>query len=525
MRQLEQRTYNNISAEDKALFRALYESYDSSDIDRYINELKLNEDHFAGVAHAQSYSQTTPGTTERGVKGLVKALPSAVISCLICPAGTLIALIGAVRERFEKRFTKSLFNLARWADFVGTPKEKKKELVEKVKREVAERTKYFMAKLANGEVIRVVACHNYEAKQMAIAIEEELIIPQEEKFTLLKHPDPSYNETKNKERDDSNDKLWLITFDDGEVQYWQASKDADKKQVIQEANKQRRFIAGGFAKKFKKVTGKKLEGIGSSYDKEYEPIKVAAVEKIEIVEDPSQLRKVADYNKENIEIYEGDRLSVSSNQNNNIVKFKLTSDNKVVDKSKEDLPVISYSLPTVDSKEMTEVTSKFFTDPNGYYQKTFLNKYYQNFENNTTTTGEAGQNANNQNQTSTYAVGTYAFGKDCSINLVYDSSNISSKNNINNLVIELNREFQKFLKNNNEIESSTKKKLEKYTFDKRTENAIQSGKSLLKTYSGPFVIIPDISKYKNAFEYAELTSPDEDGNKTTERIKLDSLAA
>ena len=528
MRKIEQREYiNNITTEDKALFRALCETYDYPEIDRYFHELEsLNENYFVGVANPKSYSGETPGTTEKGLKGAVKALPSFVISCLLCPAGTIIALIGAVRSRFEKKFTKSLLNLSRWADFVGTEKGKQ-ELVEKVKREVAEKTKYYMAKLANGEVIRVVACHNYEAKQMAMAIEDELIIPQEENFTLLKNPDPAYkpSETDKKERDDSNDKIWAITFDDGEVQYWQANKDADKKQIIEEANKQRRFIAGSFAKNFKKVTGKKLAGVGSSYDKEYEPIKTAVVDKIEIIEDASQLKKITEYNKENIEIYEGDRLSVNSNfNNNNAVKFGLSS--KEIAKG---VPMISYALPTVDKDEMKDVTSKFFTADDGYYKTTFIPEY-KNYVSSLASSDSSVSSSSStipDSSTKTYTVGTYAFGRDCTINLVHDSSNNFV---INGLIRELSQKFKEFLENNDEIETSTKKKLEKYTFDQKTENAINSNPLIRNKkleYSGPFITIPELidKNYPTAFEYAILSSPDDEGNNVKEEVKLRADAA
>lgn len=509
MRKIEQ-TYN-ISPEDKALFRALCETYDYSEINRYFNDLKLNENYFIGVTNKQSYSGTTPGTTERGIKGAVKALPSLVISTLLCPAGTLIALIGATRTRFEKQFTKSLLNLDRWADYVGTSKENKRNLVDKVKREVAEKTRYFIAKLANGEIIRVVASHSYEAKQMAIAIEDELIIPQEKEFTLLKDPNPGIK-YESKSRDNSDDKLWLITYEDGEVLYWQASKNAKKEDIVKEANKQRQYIAAGFAKKFKQITGKKLQGVGNSYDKEYEPIKSSVVENIELIEDPSQYKKITDYNKETIEIFEGDRISSHTRQNTNLIYYTLKSD--VFDASvngntsKTKYSIIECSLPTINAEELTDEISKFFISADQYYKHVFISefeKYLTNIDKNYPT-----------------YIGQFRFANKCTILLPYQDKMIPK-----NLVENLSKNFESFLLSNNELDETTKKRIEKYVYDQRTKNSIKVNSLVNKLFNYPSnEVVNILGKYADAFSMnVKLRTPDENGDIQEEPINLDNVAA
>lgn len=511
MRKLENST--NISSEDKALFRAICETYEPSEIERYFKELQLNEGHFFSVTDPEHYAKTTPGTTEKGIKGLVKAAPSAVIACVVCAPAAMIAALGAVRTRFEKQFTKSLLNQDRWLDFIGTSKEKKQQLVDKVKREVAVKTRYFMAKLANGEIIRVVASHTYEAKQMALAIEEELIINQEKEFTLLKDPDPGVK-YESKSRDNTNDKLYLVTFTDGEVLYWQADKSASKESIVKEANKQRKFIADGFAKKFKKITGKNLQGIGNSYDKEYEPIVAAIVENVEVIDDPTQYKKITDYNKETIEIIEGDKISSRIRQNDNLLYYTLKSDvfrfdSSNGDKQQSKYSIVECSLPTANSDEMSDEVSVFFTKNDKYYSSTFINNLQQYLK--------------KIDADYPIYIGQFSFGNKCTILLPYQDKLVPA-----NLVKDLSKNFEAFLTSNEELDSNTKNRINKYVYNQKIKNAIQVNPLKNKLFRLPKELFNEtkfIEEYKTTFtNNVKMEVPDEDGNMTTTPVNLNAVA-
>lgn len=498
-------TNNNITSEDKALFRSLCETYDYSEIDRYFKELQMNEGHFTSVANPEFYAGTTPGTTERGIKGAVKALPSLVISTLLCPAGTLIALIGAVRIRFEKQFTKSLFNLDRWADFVGTSKEKQKSVVDKVKREVAEKTRYFMAKLANGEVIRVVASHAYEAKQMALAIENELVIPQEKEFSLMVDPNPGESKPIVSERDSSNDTMWILTFDDGEVLYWQADKNADKKEIVKEANKQRQFIAAGFAKKFKKITGKRLQGVGNSYDKEYEPIKVAVVESIEPVTTNQKLKRITDYNKEDIQIYDSDRLSSHEKQDDNLIWYTLKS--KRVSLGSNSYPIIQVSLPTLNEEELTE-----------FGKRVFNSEKYNNWVNNVT--AYINTLVTNEQKTAIQVNAVrYQFANKRWFSVVLPLQKLEEmKKECGKLASSLYLILVDAIKHDKDLDPTTRERAEKYVFSNGINYKPENLGNLLLDIPAEY--------YKTAFtENTTLTKKDTDGKEEETNVDLTNIAA
>ena len=164
--------YNeSMSADDKAMLRCLLEEVDASDIDKYVES--LNETgYWLGLGGKSSVGQT-PGTTQHGLKGALNALPSMVLSFLVCPPATILRWIGAVRARAEKRWLKTRINPNRWLDFVATPWER-----EKANKELNEKSQYYYTRLANGEILRVVGSSTLEAKEMVMAIEHKDIIPR-----------------------------------------------------------------------------------------------------------------------------------------------------------------------------------------------------------------------------------------------------------------------------------------------------------------------------------------------------------
>ena len=498
---------NIISKEDKALYRSICESYTEEEISKFFEEFSLNEHHFTSAENPEFYAGTTPGTTDKGVKGLVKALPSAIISCILCPSAALIAALGAVRNRFEQKFTRSLFNADRWLDFIGSSKETKQNLVEKVKKEVAEHTKYFMARLANGEVIRVVACHKHEAKDMAIAIEDELIINQERQFSLLSDPEGKEH-SKNVDNDDA---IWVITFNDGEIQYWQANKNANKQAIIKEANKQRQLIADGFAKKFKQITGKKLQGIGDSYEREYEPIKVATVDNIEVLDSNVKIDRITDFNKSKIEIYEGDRLSSNLNLKNNLIWFTLNS-RKIGNTGRQTSPIIRCSLPVQDKEDLEKVVKEFFYEPTGYYQSKFLNTLTQII------------NTNFQDESlKKISLYQYSYMKNSYILLPYIEAD---NNDMINLVYDMFTSFKEYLRNSEDLDKVTKSRIEKYLIVDSEKYVIQQNPK--KHQFGEILYNKEdfIQQYKDVFnDKVTVSYKDEQGNIQNDIVDLQLLAA
>lgn len=226
----------NITPEDKALLRSISESYEPGNALEYVEH--LNEaDYFVGVPNAASSQGQTPGVHQTGVSGLVKALPSALFTFLVCPPAAIMGLIGAIHTRAEKRWVKSFINPNRWMDFIAYPAEKKQKVVDKIKEKMAENCKYYYTRLANGEILRVVGCSTLEAKEMIMAIERKDIIPRYDQYdkslnlrdnresTYIKTPDASSN---------NNYIMWVIKFNNGEACYAFGTPDASDKEDIME---------------------------------------------------------------------------------------------------------------------------------------------------------------------------------------------------------------------------------------------------------------------------------------------------
>ena len=158
--------YNeSMSADDKAMLRCLLEEVDAHDIDKYVES--LNETgYWIGLGGKSSVGQT-PGTTQHGLKGALNALPSMILSFLVCPPATILRWIGAVRARAEKRWLKTRINPNRWLDYVASPWER-----EKANKELNDKTQYYYTRLANGEILRVVGSSTLEAKEMVMAMKQ-----------------------------------------------------------------------------------------------------------------------------------------------------------------------------------------------------------------------------------------------------------------------------------------------------------------------------------------------------------------
>lgn len=222
------------SADDKAVLRCILEEVSTADIDKYVDSINEVGDYLLGNKWSVG---KTPGAdpTKHGVKDLIKALPSAGLSFLICPPATIIRLIGAVRQRAEKRYVKSIFNPNRYLDFIATEKQKTQ-----AEDDLKKKSQYYYSRLYNGEIIRVVGSSILEAKEMIMAIEHKDIIPRYANWNnaLKLHvsggnsaEDPSVINTSNTD----NFIMWVIKFKDGEACYAFGRADANDKENIKEA--------------------------------------------------------------------------------------------------------------------------------------------------------------------------------------------------------------------------------------------------------------------------------------------------
>ena len=95
-----------LSVEDKALLRSISESYEPGNVLEYVEHLNEETGVLFNVGHTASTEHNFKDHKE-GIRGLLQAAPSAILSFLVCPPAALIALIGAVHRRSEQRWAKS----------------------------------------------------------------------------------------------------------------------------------------------------------------------------------------------------------------------------------------------------------------------------------------------------------------------------------------------------------------------------------------------------------------------------------
>ena len=227
---------NKMSADDKAMLRCLLEEVDANDIKKYVSSInEADTGYWVGLGGKSSVLQT-PGTTEHGAKGLINALPSAILSFLICPPAAIMGLIGAVRHRAEQRWLKSRINPNRWLDYIATPSDKKEKIKEALKKEMAKNTQYYYTRLANGEILRVVGSSKLEAKEMIMALEHKDIIPRYASWNNALGLVDSDSEDQNSisPKNSSSYIMWVIKFDNGEACYAFGKPDASDKEDIKE---------------------------------------------------------------------------------------------------------------------------------------------------------------------------------------------------------------------------------------------------------------------------------------------------
>ncbi len=245
---------NQMSDEDKALLETLVNGYKGNSLNEALNEL----DYSTGVLNPKNSDFQTRGATDyHGVSGLIKSLPSMIISFIICPPLAMIKLLGAVRIRTEKRWLKTMFNTNTWEDFIAMPNEKKEELKKKMKDKLAEKTQYYYSELANGEIIKVPACSKLEARDMILAIEREDIEKRYAKYNnayssidgneVEPHIYDATSETPSFysnlcQGDEKNKvKMWVVKFNDGQACY-AFGLDGQRDQIMKEAEESKKAI-------------------------------------------------------------------------------------------------------------------------------------------------------------------------------------------------------------------------------------------------------------------------------------------
>lgn len=177
-----------MTSEDKKILQYLTESYDKKSL---LDSIDTINEYLLDTSRDTTSSGQTRGMQDKGVKGLLRAAPSAILSTAIFWPGALIALVGSLSIRAEKHWLRSIFNNDNWLDYISRPYREKwdKKNSEKTKDSsyvdtadssvvmtAAERTqiekqmvkenmKTYYAVLSNDEIFRVRALTEDEARK------------------------------------------------------------------------------------------------------------------------------------------------------------------------------------------------------------------------------------------------------------------------------------------------------------------------------------------------------------------------
>ena len=231
-----------MTQEDKKILEYLTESYNPRALNESvdaINEYLFNTDRTVSSA------ERTKGMTDKGMPGLLKAVPSAVLTTAIFWPGALLALIGSLSVRAEKYWLKSIFDSNRWLDYISRPfsdkwgKDKDKDNKrdsssdyaddasaslenmsdaerKKLERQmVKENMKTYYAVMSNDEIFRCRALDENSAKQQ---------------FDKMIEFNP-YEEMERRRR--AGGIVWMVYFNDFEQVLWVApTKEEAEKEVM-----------------------------------------------------------------------------------------------------------------------------------------------------------------------------------------------------------------------------------------------------------------------------------------------------
>ena len=252
---------------DQESIQYLIEKYGTESLSKSINEY----DSYYGNS---SDFNKTGGSKTKGIKGLIKSIPSFAITAAISWPIALLAGIGALSHRIQKKWEdkNSALNVLRpsyWTEYIANPRAAKIEnrkadgddtFIDKAKKALGlggaaaagavvgskladknkniddlknEDFKTYWITLSNGEIIRLRADNEENAKMFA-----NYIITQTK---------PVYDKLNDKIRN-YNAPKFKFRFNDGEMCYWAGPED--KKQAYQEAMKSRQELADALNKQY-----------------------------------------------------------------------------------------------------------------------------------------------------------------------------------------------------------------------------------------------------------------------------------
>lgn len=357
--------HNNMTSNDKAMLRCLMEEVDAKDIDKFVES--INETgYWFGLGGNSSVGQT-PGITQHGMKGLVNALPSMILSFLVCPSATILKWMGAVRKRSEARWLKTRINPNRWLDFVATPYEKQEKIKDQIRKEMAENTQYYYTKLANGEILRVVGSSTLEAKEMVMALEHKDIIPRYAEWnnalSLTGNSENNDNVSIAPQTSDSIPYImWVIKFNNGEACYAFGKTDAsDKEDIMKAAIESRKTMV----KYYKSIKYKdednddrkkqKHNGIGSEEDEIMKQFVVPKIDDMIRITNPSSYKIIAEENYKDFSTPQTSPMYWSPNGN---IVYKINFNN-----------IGTITLPLRSSLEVKSVLTELVKVEGGFGKK------------------------------------------------------------------------------------------------------------------------------------------------------------
>lgn len=237
----------SLESSDMDKLTALVEQYGIENVKQMFH---INEDDWFDLERAHSTQGETVGTKMHGVGGFIKALPSAIISAVICWPVALLNLIGALHIRAEERWKKSLLNPNVWKDYIMTPytkdgKSKSRKLSQKefdrlskhdkdsyLQEQFIINNRFYYAMLSNHEVYRVVGARAEDARDMA--------------REMVKALKPTYAKLNQKISMGGNAvHTYVVHLDDGEIALWAAT---DKQTAMKEVRTSRKEVNAFYKK-------------------------------------------------------------------------------------------------------------------------------------------------------------------------------------------------------------------------------------------------------------------------------------
>ena len=157
-----------------------------------------------------------------------------LLKCLLIPgywAYLAISSVGALHLNFQKKWAKSLFNDAAYQKILkGEGGMSKDDIKKKLAKDVLSENKVYWAALSNGEVVRVVAINEEEAKDMAKELINKDFIKNYDRYSQLRQGNSTLN-------------TYRVYMKGGEVAY---AVSEDKYSAMRDAQTTREVLYSGF---------------------------------------------------------------------------------------------------------------------------------------------------------------------------------------------------------------------------------------------------------------------------------------